>query len=274
MSSNQESSCRIANTGNCDWTGGAASSPWPGIRSTPYPIAPGWLVWSDHSWSQYAPPRRRGVISSCLSLPLAVRAQTCHGAASLSARLGRINAGLNVSENAEELWDTDRARCADQVVCVCHSIRAEYDNVVNAGIVVGPPAATRLISCLRLQFCPLARFGYQSGPTLKLPKERFRYRHTQSVSAGHSAAIAFAPNFDFVPFVAAPYIIQQASASISGNVDLKLNELHGDRRWAGFVVNKMLMLQPAVSTPLRRTGGKTTFQLGFAFNFDASSAQP
>jgi hypothetical protein len=217
------------------------------------------------------------IVCICLTLPAAIEAQACQGAASFSSGPVRIGAGFNTSDGVKSYGAQLAAGVGAGLYGSAALSRAEYDNVANAGVVIDVTAgyAIDLTPSHAAQFCPLASFGYQSGPDIDTGIGTISTSaHAVGFGGSFGGAIAVAPSFDFVPFVAAEYWIQQASASNAGSTVSSSTNYTSIDIGAGFVVNKMLTLQPAVSIPVGLTDGKATFQLAFAFNFGGASAKP
>jgi hypothetical protein len=216
------------------------------------------------------------ILCMCLTLPAVIEAQTCQGAASFSSGPARVGAGFNVSDNVKSYGAQLAVGAGSGPYASADLSRAEYDNVANAGVGVGVTGgyAIDLAPAHAAQFCPLVSFGYQTGPDIDTGIGTISTSaHAVGFGGSFGGAIAVAPSFDFVPFVAAQYWIEQASASGAGTTASSSANYTSISVGAGFVVNKMLTLQPAVSIPVGLTGGKTTFELAFAFNFGGSSTQ-
>ena len=210
------------------------------------------------------------LISSCVALPVAVRAQTCQGTASFSSGPVRIGAGFNTSDKVKSYAAQLAAGAVTGPYASAALSRAEYDNISNAAVGIGLTGgyAIDVAPAHAAQFCPLASFGYESGPDIGTgPGAISRSSHAIGFGGSFGGAIAVAPSFDFVPFVDAQYIIEQASVSSAGTTASSSTNFTEIDVGAGFVVNKMLTLQPAVSIPVGVAGGKTSFAIAFLFNF-------
>jgi hypothetical protein len=75
------------------------------------------------------------------------------------------------------------------------------------------------------------------------------------------------PSLDFVPFTAAYYVTTRATATLATDSESETQNYGEFDVGAGFVINKALTLQPSVAIPFGISGGKSTFDIGFAFNF-------
>ena len=74
------------------------------------------------------------------------------------------------------------------------------------------------------------------------------------------------PTVDFVPFAGAAYFVSRASASAGDVSESESQDYTEIDVGAGFVINKVLTLQPSVAIPVGVDGAKSTFLLAFAFN--------
>lgn len=201
-------------------------------------------------------------------------AQACVGAASFASGPVRIGAGLNVADNAKSYGLQMAAGSSAGPFATATLSRAEYNEVDDAGIVLGVNAgyAIDLTPEKNVQFCPLVGFAYQTGPDVSTTIGTISTSaHAVAFGGSLGGIVPVSPMFDFVPFAGGSYLISQASAS-TGGASVSNAENYGEINvGAGFVINRILTLQPSVSVPVGLDGGKTSFQIAFAFNFGASS---
>jgi hypothetical protein len=78
------------------------------------------------------------------------------------------------------------------------------------------------------------------------------------------------PTFDFVPFVSASYDISRGTTSFNGVSEYRYLRYGGIVVGAGFVINKILTLHPAVGFPVGLGETTATYGLDVAFNFGGS----
>jgi len=122
-----------------------------------------------------------------------------------------------------------------------------------------------------VQFCPRAGLQYASGPDIDTGTGTLTTSaHAVSFGGALGGTVAMAPTFDFVPFVAASYVVERATAKLGGVSDSESEDYTEVDVGAGFVINKTLTLQPMVAIPVGLDGAKSAFQLAFTFNFGSA----
>ena len=198
-------------------------------------------------------------------LPQAARAQTCAGAASFHSGPIRLGAGLNVGDGVKSYGAQVAAGASVGVFGTAGVSRAEYDELSDAGIVLNFEGgyAVDLTPSKNVQFCPIASFAYQSGPNVGTIESS---AHAFGAGGSIGGRVAMSPTLDFVPFGSASFIASRGSAR-AGSQSISVDESYMQLGFgAGFVLNHMLTLQPAVAFPVGLDGGKASFQLAFSFN--------
>lgn len=198
------------------------------------------------------------------------QAQLCEGAASFRSGPVRLGAGLNVNSDAQS-YGGQLAIGAPTGPFISGTVSGvQLKDVSGTGVVAGGEAgfAADLNPQRTAQFCPVVGFQYQSGPdvdtgfgTASLTAHAFSFGGSVGGTALSSAG------FDFVPFVGAVYVLQTTNASINGFSGSSNDHFGEVTVGAGFVVSKVLTIQPAANIPVGLNGGKASFALAFAFNF-------
>jgi hypothetical protein len=215
------------------------------------------------------------LIGGCLTLPLVAGAQTCQGVASFGSGPARVGAALDVSDNVKTYGAQLAVGAATGPFASASLSRAEYDNVTNAGVGIGVTGGFAIAVTQGVQFCPLASFGYESGPDVGSSVGTVSSSaHAVGFGGSFGGTVPATPSVDFVPSIGAQYVIQQASATALGTSVSSSTNFTAIQIGAGFVFNRTVTLRPAVSIPVGLTSGKSTFELVFAFNFGSSSAKP
>ncbi len=196
-------------------------------------------------------------------------AQVCEGAASFSAGPVRLGAGLSVDSDAQS-YGGQLAFGAPSGPFVNGTVSSvQYKDVSGSGLSVGGDAgfAIDLNPQRTVQFCPEVGFAYQTGPNFDTGFGSVSIStHGFSFGGAIGGVALQSPGFDFVPFVGGSYVIAQGTAS-GGGFSSSSNQNYGVATvGAGFVVSRVLTIQPSVSVPLGLNGGVVSFQLAVAFN--------
>ncbi len=207
-------------------------------------------------------------------LPAAGIAQICNGTASFAAAPVRVAAGFESSDGVKTYGLNLAGGAPDGLYGSATLSRAEYDNVANAGVVLGTTVgyAVDVTPTKSAQFCPEVGYSYQTGPDVDTGFGTVSVSaHAFSFGGSFGGAVPMSPTFDFIPFVSAAYVISQISASAGGSSASSSEDYTAVGIGAGFVINKILTLQPMVSIPVGLQNGKSTFGLALGFNFGSSS---
>jgi outer membrane protein with beta-barrel domain len=152
--------------------------------------------------------------------------------------------------------------------------RTEYDDIDGGGTVADLTAgyAIDLTPSKSVQFCPQAGFAYQSGPDIDTGFGTVSTSaHAFALGGSFGGSIPASPTLDFVPFAGAAYTISRTSVGAGGNSISDSEDYVALTLGAGFVINRALTLQPSVAIPIGLEGGKSSFQLAFAYNFGSTS---
>jgi hypothetical protein len=199
-------------------------------------------------------------------------AQTCAGAAAFSAGPVRAGAGLATSDGVKSYGVNMAVGAKSGTFASANIARAEYSDIDGSGTLVGIGAgyAADLDPAKTVQFCPQVSYTHQSGPDLDFGTGTIATSaYAIGLGGSFGSTVPVSPTLDLVPFGGASYFISRASATMDDVTDSESQNYTELTLGAGFVFNKTLTLQPAVSIPLGLEGAKSSFQLAFAFNFGA-----
>jgi len=200
-------------------------------------------------------------------------AQTCAGLAPFSAGPVRLGAGLSSSEGVKGYGVNMAAGAKAGPYATATLTRIEYSDLDGNGTLVGVGAgyAIDVNPTRTVQFCPRAGLEYISGPDVDTGTGTITTSaHAVSFGGALGGTVPMAPTFDFVPFIAASYIVERATAKFGGVSESDSEDYTEVDVGAGFVINKALTLQPMVAIPVGLDGAKSAFQLAFTFNFGAA----
>ena len=152
------------------------------------------------------------LVCMCTLLPAAVGAQACVGAASFSSGPARLGAALTVADGAKS-YGAQFGVGADAGPFGSASLsRAEYVGVSEAAVLLGLDAgyAIDLTPAKNMQFCPVASFAYQSGPT---PIGTISVSaHAIGFGGSFGGIVPMSPALDFVRFAGASYLVSRYSS--------------------------------------------------------------
>jgi hypothetical protein len=197
-------------------------------------------------------------------------AQTCVGAAAFSAGPVRLGAGLGTSDGVKS-YGVGMAAGAKSGGYVSGGLsRIEYSDLDGSGrsVALGAGWAINMNRSRTVQFCPEVGYQHVSGPDL----EYAEYKITTSARAvsyggAFGGTVAVSPSLDLVPFTGAYYVTTRATATLVTDSRSESQDYGEFDVGAGFVINKTLTLQPSVGIPFGVSEAKSTFEIGFAFNF-------
>lgn len=199
-----------------------------------------------------------------------VTAQTCNGLAPFSAGPVRLGAGLSSSEGVKGYGVNMAAGAKSGPYASGNVTRVEYSDLDGNGTLFGLGAgyAIDVNPTKTVQFCPRAGVEFQSGPDIDTGTGTITTSaHAVSFGGALGGTVPMAPTFDFVPFIAASYVVSRATAKMGGVSESDSQDYTEVDVGAGFVINKTLTLQPMVAIPVGLDGAKSAFQLAFTFNF-------
>jgi len=202
-----------------------------------------------------------------------VAAQTCYGDASFSAGPVRLGADVRAREGVKD-YGVDVAVGARTGLFASAGIsRAEFSDIDGSATVFGLSAgyAFDLNHARTVQFCPYVDLSHESLPDIDVGSSMLK-SSVDAVGFGGSigGTVRVGPSFDLVPFVGATYFVERFRARWNGETDSESDRLGVIDVGTGFVINKVLTLQPAVSIPVGIEGGKSAVGLAIKYNFGSS----
>jgi hypothetical protein len=202
-------------------------------------------------------------------------AQTCIGSASFSAGHVRIGAGLGTSDGVKSYGASLAAGANSGLYASGGLSRFEYSDIDGFGtagsgksVALDAGVAINLNRSRTVQFCPEVGYQHVSGPDIQYAG----YTITTSARAysyggTFGGTVAVLPALDLVPFAGAYYVTTRATATLVTDSRSETQNYGEFDVGAGFVINKTLTLHPSVVIPFGVSGAKSTFDIGFAFNF-------
>lgn len=206
--------------------------------------------------------------------PMLASGQTCVGAASFGVAPYRVGAGFQ-STTGENTYGLSLAGGQPSGFYGSAGVaHADFSDIGNSATLLslgGGYTMDMNPGVSSAQFCPEIGFAYQSGPDIDTG---FGTVSTSVTAFSFGGAVGnrmpVSPTLDMIPFGSLDYVIANASVSGAGSASQNYGALG---LGAGFVFDKVLMVQPMVSIPLGQPGGTSVFQLAFGYSF-GGSAQP
>ena len=207
-----------------------------------------------------------------------MEAQTCYGNAPFSAGPVRIGAGLATSEGVKSYGASLAVGTNSGPFALGGVSRTEYSDLDGSGLDgsgtsfgISAGYAIDLNPTKTMQVCPYADFDHESGPDIDVGL------YTLSTSAdavgfggSFGGAVRVGPTLDLVPFAGTTYFVSRAWGTLDGETNSESYRYGLIDVGAGFVINKVLTLQPAVSIPIGVEGAKSTFRLDVSYNFGSA----
>jgi len=217
------------------------------------------------------------LVGVLVAVPAVVRAQTCGGMASFSSGPFRAGAGVGLANNVTNFNANLSAGSQYGPFGGVSVGRNDVDGNSNSGTALGLDAgySFELNPQRTFKFCPIAGFGYVSGP------DRGNLDvSSRSVSFGGSfgALMHTQSTITLAPFVSASYINLKNTATAPNGNSTSNEDSYGLITFGtGFVLNRTLTIQPAVSFPVATDPGfanDAIFTLGFGVNFGGQRTRP
>ncbi len=206
-------------------------------------------------------------------VPLLASGQTCVGAASFGSQPYRVGAGFQ-SSDGEKAYGLNLAGGQPSGFYGSAGVaRADFSDIGNSATLLslGGGYTMDMNPTRSAQFCPEVGYVYQSGPNIDTG---FGTVSTSLTAFNFGGAVGntmpMSPTLDFIPFGSLDYVVANASVSGAGSASQNYGALGIG---AGFIFDKVLMVQPMVSIPLGLPGATSTFQLALGYSF-GGSAQP
>ncbi|HEY7395620.1 MAG TPA: hypothetical protein VH559_12285, partial [Gemmatimonadaceae bacterium] len=148
--------------------------------------------------------------------------------------------------------------------------RSDFDGNANSGTTIALDGgySFELNPQRTAKFCPIAGFSYMSGPDVGNNDISFR---TVSVGGSFGGLIHTQSTVTLAPFVSASFAdLKRTTTPPNGNSASVDDQFGLITFGSGFVMNRMLTIQPAVTFPVGVDNGfrdDPTFTLGFGVNF-------
>jgi len=197
-------------------------------------------------------------------------AQLCNGAASFANGPIRVGAGADFTDGSKAVG-AQLAFGAKQGAFANVGLSAvNYDGVDERGTVVNVNGgySMSLSKPGKAEFCPLVGFAWQSGPNVVT---NFGTADVSARAFGFGGSIGgivnSTPEFDFVPFASVSYFTSKGTISFNGTSQTSTQDYGEIGLGAGFVVNKVLTIRPAVTFPIGLDNGDPSYGIAFAYNF-------
>lgn len=217
-------------------------------------------------------------VAATVTLGMRTAAQTCQGAASFATGPMRAGAGLTIANQAKTYGADFGLGSAVGAYGDVSLGRTEYDNLQNGSAVLGISGGyTMDVNPARsAQFCPIAAFEYQNGPSIPtgFGNNVDVTAHALSFGGAFGGVATSTPTFAFVPYGAASFVAARGTGTLAGSSQSTSQNYELTEIGAGFVMNRTLTIRPSVAFPVGLAGGKSTFQLAVGFNFGGASAVP
>jgi len=213
------------------------------------------------------------LLAAAVSAP--VRAQSCAGTASFAAGRMRVGAGATFGDGAQAFGAQLAAGQAKGAFAGATLSRVDIDDVNEGATAFGGTAGYGydVASTHAVQLCPTVGFGYTSGPKFESAGGSLDFG-ARSLSAGVSlgGVLTSTSTLSVVPFAGLSYVNQHSTMELrpasgeaseeSSSEDFALLDLG-----AGFVLNQVMTIRPMVSLPMGLEDAKTSYGIGFSFNF-------
>lgn len=216
------------------------------------------------------------LVGVLVAVPAAVRAQTCTGMASFSAGPLRVGGGVGLANNVTNFDANLNAGSMYGPFGGVSVGRSDFDGNANSGTSVGLNGgySFELNPQRTAKFCPIAGFNYVSGPDAGNTDISSR-----SVSFGGSfgGLLHTQSTVTLAPFVSAQFVDLKTTATAPNGNSASVSDQFGlITLGSGFVLNRILTIQPAVSFPVGVDAGNpddATFSLAFGVNFGGARSR-
>jgi len=217
------------------------------------------------------------LVGILVAVPAAVRAQTCSGMASFSSGPLRVGGGVGLANNQTN-FDVNLNAGSQYGPFGGVSVgRSDVDGNANSATVVGLNGgySFELNPQRTAKFCPIAGFSFESGPD-RNPNIDVSSR---AVSFGGSfgGLLHTQSTLTLAPFVSASFVDLKRTVTPGNGVSASLSDQFGLVTFgAGFVMNRILTIQPAIAFPVGvdtpQFSDDPMFSLGFGVNFGGPRA--
>ena len=216
------------------------------------------------------------LVSVLAAVPAAVSAQTCGGMASFSSGPLRVGGGVGLA-NTVTNFDVNLNAGSQYGPFGGVSVgRSDFDGNANSATVVGLNGgySFELNPQRTAKFCPIAGFSFTSGPD-RNPNIDVSSR---AVSFGGSfgGLLHTQSTLTLAPFVSASFVdVKSTTTFANGNRASASDQFGLITFGSGFVMNRILTIQPAIAFPVATDPGTPDdpiFTLAFGVNFGGPRA--
>src|SRR5215475_13310831 len=215
------------------------------------------------------------LVGVLVAVPAAVRAQTCGGMASFSSGPLRVGGGVGLANNVTNFDVNLNAGSMYGPFGGVSLGRSDVDGNSNSGTTVGLNGgySFELNPQRTAKFCPIAGFGYMSGPDVNNIDVSSR-----SVSFGGSfgGLLHTQSTVTLAPFVSPQFVDLKVTNKLPNGNSASVSDQFGLITFgSGFVMNRILTIQPAVAFPVGVDApfrDDPTFSLAFGVNFGGPRA--
>jgi len=197
-------------------------------------------------------------------------AQTCVGSASFASGPIRLGAGLATSDGQKGYGVSVAAGAGSGVYAWGGLSRIEYSDLDGSSksVTLGAGYAINLNRSRTIQFCPEVGYQRVSGPDIQYAGYTITTSaRASSYGGSFGGTVAVLPSLELVPFIGAYYVTSRATATLVTDSRSESQNYGEFDVGAGFVISKLLTLQPSVAIPFGVAGAKSTFGIGLSFNF-------
>lgn len=201
-------------------------------------------------------------------------AQVCIGTAAFSAGPARIGAGLSSTKGAKAYNALLALGKVEGPFAGLTLSSYDFDDVdegatefsAHVGYSI-PVGASK-----KVEFCPVAMVEHLAGPkfdtgfgTAEVSGNGF------GVGGTFGGAASTSPNFDFVPFAGLMYLHASSSFEFQGTKETQSDDFGKLDLGAGFVLNRVVTVQPSVAIPFGLDGADPVYSLSITINIGKSS---
>ena len=200
------------------------------------------------------PIRKASVAAVVFALtPALVSAQVCMGTAPFAAGPVRIGGIAQFTDGAKTLGGSAAFGATSGPFGELHASAVSFDELDESATIYGGQAGHSLgIGATKtVQLCPILSIEFVRGPTFDTGFGLFDVSG-QSVGLGLSVGGVVAgssASMDVVPFASLTYFNRRSKVTFGGSPETFRDEIGGFGVGVGFVVNKVVTIQPSALLP-------------------------
>ena len=219
------------------------------------------------------------LVGVLVAVPAAVRAQTCGGMASFSSGPLRVGGGVGLANNVTN-FDVNLNAGSQYGPFGGVSVgRSDFDGNTHSATVVGLDGgySFELNPQRTAKFCPIAGFNFTSGPDLGATGNIDVSSRAVSFGGSFGGLLHTQSTVTLAPFVSASFVDVKRTTTLPNGNSASVSDQYGLIRFgSGFVMNRILTIQPAVSFPVGvdtpAFSDDAIFTLAFGVNFGGPRA--